>query len=329
LKKVNPEVSVVIPLFNKQEYLKRAISSVLAQTYPLFELLIIDDGSTDASFSVASEILDPRVRIIRQENKGVSSARNRGVLEAQYDWVAFLDADDEWLPEFLGKLVSLTQNFPDCGIYGSAHYRIMEDEVLSVSMPASELPYGWEGIFTDYFSILGGLLPYNSSSVLISKEKLNWVGGFLEDFRIWEDTDTWMRLVLDFDAAFINLPLSIYHLEAKGRSQTIPFDRLRILERWEKMLDSGEIPEKHISGFSDNFLARYQLLFARSFLTGQQPKRAHAILSKIPYTSQYYQSASKLMRLSKSPSFIIKVLLSVLKLTMTLQKRLSKTLGLC
>jgi len=116
--------SIVIPLYNKQNSIRRAIASVLAQKYPHFELIIVDDGSTDDSFEMASAIQDPRICIVRQENRGGSAARNRGVAEAKYDWVAFLDGDDEWLPDFLMQMYKLCNDFPGYGIYGSANFRL-------------------------------------------------------------------------------------------------------------------------------------------------------------------------------------------------------------
>ena len=93
--------SVVIPLYNKERHIQRAIRSVLNQTHQAFELIIIDDGSTDNSFEMAASIQDPRIHIFRKQNRGLPATRNRGVRESANEWIAFLDADDEWLPGFL------------------------------------------------------------------------------------------------------------------------------------------------------------------------------------------------------------------------------------
>ncbi len=95
-----PLISVVIPLYNKEPYIKRAIDSILAQKIQDYEIIVIDDGSTDKSAEVVKSFPDPRIRLIQQENAGVSAARNRGIEEAKAELIAFLDADDEWTPIF-------------------------------------------------------------------------------------------------------------------------------------------------------------------------------------------------------------------------------------
>ncbi|MGI6022871.1 MAG: glycosyltransferase family 2 protein, partial [Methanoculleus sp.] len=93
-----PEVSVVIPLYNKAPYIARALASVITQTCQGFEVIVIDDGSTDGGAEIVRRLDDTRIRVIRQENRGVSAARNRGIESARTDFIAFLDADDEWMP---------------------------------------------------------------------------------------------------------------------------------------------------------------------------------------------------------------------------------------
>ena len=110
-------VSVVIPLYNKADTITRAIQSVLKQTISEWELIVVDNGSTDDGGRHVEAIKDSRIRLIRQENKGVSMARNRGVEEATCDYIAFLDADDEWKPLFLEQSLSLQKEYPECDLY--------------------------------------------------------------------------------------------------------------------------------------------------------------------------------------------------------------------
>ena len=113
--------SVVIPLYNKAPYVKKALESVFAQTFRDFELIVVDDGSTDDSLNVAKEVLDASGiyhQLIHQDNAGVSTARNNGVASSNGDYICFLDADDWWAPNFLERMDWLIKEYPEAGIYG-------------------------------------------------------------------------------------------------------------------------------------------------------------------------------------------------------------------
>src|SRR5574344_1047459 len=115
-------ISVVIPLYNKERYIERALRSVLNQTFGDFEIVVVNDGSTDASVSVVEGIEDSRIRIINQKNGGVSAARNRGIEESKYDIVAFLDADDVWKENHLSVIAELIDKYPACGVFATSYY---------------------------------------------------------------------------------------------------------------------------------------------------------------------------------------------------------------
>ena len=102
-------ISVVIPLYNKEKQVAHTLQSVLRQTFQDFEIVIVDDGSTDHSVEEVEKVRDTRIRLVHQQNAGVSAARNRGISEAKYDLIAFLDADDEWKPEYLETQYGLYQ----------------------------------------------------------------------------------------------------------------------------------------------------------------------------------------------------------------------------
>lgn len=111
-------ISVVIPLYNKEHTITRTLGTVLNQTYKDFEVVIINDGSTDNGVSVIQNFsTDSRIKIINQSNQGVSVARNEGVRNATYEYVAFLDGDDEWLPNYLSKMYEAIQKFPNAGLF--------------------------------------------------------------------------------------------------------------------------------------------------------------------------------------------------------------------
>ena len=122
----NPFISIVIPLYNKEKFIARTLESVLAQTFKNFEVLIVNDGSTDSSVEVAKKYIDDRFRIINQKNSGVSAARNKGIKLARAKYIAFLDADDTWEPNFLSEIQRLIKKYPQAGLYGTGYRKINE-----------------------------------------------------------------------------------------------------------------------------------------------------------------------------------------------------------
>ncbi|MDP4270339.1 MAG: glycosyltransferase family A protein, partial [Bacteroidota bacterium] len=112
--------SVIIPLYQKGPFIARAIESVLCQTYKEFELIVIDDGSTDNGANIVEQITDHRLTLIRQENRGVSAARNKGISLAKGDYIGLLDADDKWEADFLMEMKRLIETYPGCGWYSSS-----------------------------------------------------------------------------------------------------------------------------------------------------------------------------------------------------------------
>lgn len=213
--------SVIIPLYNKQNAIQRAIRSVLAQTYPHFELIVVDDGSTDESFTRASEIQDERLRIVRRANGGVSAARNRGAAEARHAWLAFLDADDEWTPEFLAMMTELRTAFPECGLLGAGFIHYREDGLDDSHQRQSPYPPDWQGVLQNYYADLQHP-PFCSSSVAIRKDLLLNAGGFPEYLRKGEDTHLYLKLYLLTQFALCNRVGGIYHAEAENRSDPRP-----------------------------------------------------------------------------------------------------------
>ena len=176
-----PVVSAVIPLYNKAPYIGRAIQSVLAQTEQEFEVIVVDDGSTDGGAAIVEHFADPRIRLITQENRGASAARNRGIRESWADLVAFLDADDEWYPAFLETALDLRRRYPGAGLYATAYTIYNPDGGRRVASIAAVPPTPWSGLLPNYFrSAALGEPPISSSSVAIPRGVLKETGGFAE-----------------------------------------------------------------------------------------------------------------------------------------------------
>ena len=211
-------ISVVVPLYNKAAHIRRALSSILAQSVTDFECIVVDDGSTDPGAEIVESISDPRVRLIRQANRGVSAARNRGVSESRYSMVAFLDADDEWKHYFLEAISALILDMPTCGAYATA-YTIVEPQGTEWPVRLPSLPpHPWSGILTNYFRAAQYDPPVCASAVCLRKEALIEIGMFPLGERLGEDLDTWCRLALDFPIAYTTACCARYHRESSNRA---------------------------------------------------------------------------------------------------------------
>ena len=281
------DVSVVIPLFNKERYIKRALNSILNQTIQSFEIIVIDDGSTDRGGDIVREFRDSRIQLNRQENKGVSAARNSGILLACAGLVSFLDADDEWKPEFLETIFQLKKNFPEAGIFATA-YKIKDIKGLIKRIDFEGIPrYPWMGILKDYFLSARLYTPFCSSSLAISKNVFEDVGQFKEGVNLGEDLDMWLRIALKYPIAYSNSILAIYHYDSENRLSTsgfttnVPFylNALNAL--------SSQTNPQIIKGNLYEFLARHQILAASHCLKAGNRQNALAILETIQDTKRF------------------------------------------
>ena len=210
-------VSIVTPLYNKGSHIARTIASVLAQSHQEFEFIIVDDGSTDHGPDIVSQHKDPRIRLIRQENAGPSAARNRGIQEAKFPLVAFIDADDEWFPDFLQTVLTLREQFPEARVWGTA-YGIMNHDLAITPVPLREnvrnQPHGQ---LINYLDCAILEQPIHASSMLACKDVLLAIGGYKTISQPREDTDLLFRIALRYPIAFFPIHKTIYHKDAENR----------------------------------------------------------------------------------------------------------------
>lgn len=209
------QISVVIPLWNKRTEVGAAIASVLAQTVAPLEIVVVDDGSTDSSSEVVESFTSPLVRLIRQTNAGVSAARNRAISEARGEWVALLDADDEWRPEFLEKVSLLSLECPECRAFGTGFD--IRDEHGSLTRGATPAVRG----VVDYFAEAMQRYVLIPSATVLHRQTVIGLGGFPEGMRLGEDQYLWTRLARTAAVGFLPEPLVIYSRAAQNRSAAV------------------------------------------------------------------------------------------------------------
>lgn len=183
--------SVVIPLYNKAEYISRTLKSVLAQSFQNFEVIVVDDGSRDDSLKIARQTDSDKVRVIAQENQGTAVARNTGIEHASGEYIAFLDADDEWKSNYLETIDTLTEKYPQSDVFVTAYRVVMGKNKYNYS---SRLTPD-EGCLESYWMTFQ--YPYDfvwTSATVIRKSTVLKAGCFKPGERIGQDLDLWARV---------------------------------------------------------------------------------------------------------------------------------------
>lgn len=242
-----PEFSVVIPLYNKEHFIKKTIQSVLDQNYQKFEIIIIDDGSTDKSLAEAKAIEDDRIQIYTQKNSGASAARNKGVEHAKYNWIAFLDADDIWYKDHLRQLHKSILAFPQAHVVSNAYEIALHKNFVKQPTFSKKLPESIS-IIEDYF-IFSYIDPlFWTSSLAVKKQCFVQIGGFDTEISSGQDTDLICRLALNFKMVY-NPKTTFLHLKytENNLSQSSNLEsRLKILQKFESLEVSHQSLKKYM-----------------------------------------------------------------------------------
>lgn len=219
-------ISVVIPLYNKRDKIERTIRSVFNQTFQDFEIIIIDDGSTDGSAEIVKNLDDKRIHLIHQTNSGVSVARNRGISEAHGELIALLDGDDEWKPEYLETQYDLSNRYPECRVF-AVNYETCDSNGKITPTIINALPFtGEDGELTNYFEVAScSHPPICSISIMVRKGVFDQIGGFPIGVRSGEDLLTWARLACHNKIAYSRRVLARFNVEGynvKEKPKRIP-----------------------------------------------------------------------------------------------------------
>jgi glycosyltransferase involved in cell wall biosynthesis len=258
-----PLVSVIIPAFNRERVIGKAIKSVLAQTFQDFEIIVIDDGSCDETAKKAIKLAcsEPRVRIFRSEtNQGAQAARNAGARAAQGKWLAFLDSDDEWLPRSLEMRLGIAavENVEvvhsDCYVLG----KNMPQELFNVPALRGKV----------YSELLGHPGPM-FQAMLISADSFRQIGGFDETIVAYQEWDTAIRLGKSFRFGYVNAPTFVYNCQG---TDTISKDERRAAQGYKQVVRKHLLPIMFKLG--PRAISKHYRVIARHYFLAGEAKQA-------------------------------------------------------
>lgn len=294
------KISIVVPLFNKGFILSETLKSVFSQTYTNFELVIINDGSTDNSVEIVSQFEDERIKLFHQENKGAAAARNSGISKASGELIAFLDADDYWFPNHLKEIYQLYIDFPNCGLYCSRYYMKLS---FQNTIKTSYLPFvsnDFKGIVTDYFTASKTYRIGLTSALAIPKKILRENFLFNPEISSGQDLELFVKIALKNNVALTDKFTVEYNFSLENQLSKTPINE-------KKLMDFSQFKEEEKNNKSLNyFLDLYRLEYALKYkIDGNLEKLnfyLNQINSKIPLKTRI---------LLAIPSFILRLLLKI------------------
>lgn len=206
--------SIIIPLYNKQNYIAATMRSVLQQSVSDFEVIVVNDSSTDDSLRIVKEFADERITVHTIPNGGVSAARNYGIARATREYICFLDADDTWNPGYLEAMQHMIAVYPGCTMYGTS-YTIHNRTTSYQPLFCGTGPYLVTG---DYCKMVveNGYTPFWTSAICAPRKIFETTGGFAEGINAGEDLDMWLRLGLAGKVCFHTMPLANYMADSEN-----------------------------------------------------------------------------------------------------------------
>lgn len=240
--------TVIIPLYNKENHIEETLKSVLNQTFQDFEVIIVEDCSTDNSKQKAASIISEKTRIIQHEvNKGLSASRNTGIANANSEFLAFLDADDIWHKEFLEKIHQLTQEFPNAHLFGTNYTEVYPKKVTVV--PSSNLKnFIKDGIVPDFFESNLHQNIYCHCSLCVKKEVFEKIGGYNTNINYGEDIDFNIRANSTFKLAYSNtvLAYNLMYAENKITNSSLKNKTITDFDFYEPLAASNKSLKKYL-----------------------------------------------------------------------------------
>jgi glycosyltransferase involved in cell wall biosynthesis len=215
-----PYFSIVIPVFNKEKFVPKTLESVLGQSFADFEIIIVNDGSTDESEARILEFTDNRIKYFSKKNEGVAVARNFGIEKASSDFICFLDADDYWYPNFLETMHHFIAEFPEQKVFAGAIEIETRDKCIRAHY---SIPKKSDFEIVDFFEASQKECVLWTSAICIHKSVFEKTGTFDTSIKHGEDTELWIRVGLQFPIVFINKILARYVYDAKSISRSLSY----------------------------------------------------------------------------------------------------------
>ena len=269
--------SVVIPLYNKEHYIEKTIRSVLAQTCPDYEVIVVDDGSKDSSLSLAKKFEGGNVRVIAQENQGVSVARNTGILNASGKYICFLDADDEWRPDYLATIQSLTDKYPESAIFVTAYAVNMGNGKVNHSTRLEPetgcLPSYWLTLAKGYDFVW-------TSATTMRRDTLIQAGLFKPGEKIGQDLDMWARVArINPRVAYSSRICVNYNRAAEQNARTrvrVAWAGAFIKDLEEEMVNPDRTPEE-LASIQHKYDKKMTVFIFTAILAGEKDRAKQAL----------------------------------------------------
>ena len=291
------QISVVIPVFDKGFILNETLNSVLQQTYTNFEIIIINDGSTDNSLEVLSKFNDSRIHIYSQENKGAAAARNLGIKKSSGEYIAFLDADDYWFPNHLEELIKLEKQYPNCGCYCS-RYQIKNTKNSILNPTFKNISSEFIGIVENYFASNYPFKINITLNQMIPKKILIEIGCFTEGITNGQDLELWTKIGIKYPVAVHNKITAIYNNYLPNTLSKNSFKTMKLMDFKQFELKEKENP--HLK----NFLDFHRIFYAKHNKIIGNDEKVHFYLNDV--TNENLSFMMKV--LFKTPSSILNIL---------------------
>lgn len=299
---MTPFFSIIIPLYNKEKYIQNTLNCVFKQVFSDFEVIVINDGSTDGSLAILNQFTnDSRLKIIHQENQGVSAARNKGMENAQADYICFLDADDTWKPNHLQAFYDVIFKFSEAKMYCNRYVTQISKKSF-IENNFIDIAEDYEGYVEDFFksSLINRVAL--TSAVCIHKDIFYEIGGFNTQVLSGQDLEYWIKIAIKFKVAITRHNTLLYNFLQENKSLSKTQINLKTIPNFNQFYEE-ENNNKSLKQFLDLYRIEYALKY---YISGNHEKSS-ALLKSVAKINMPFKTRI----LFKTPPFLLQYLLKM------------------